>query len=121
MCLAIPGQIVEMSPDLPPLALVDVAGVRGRVDLGLLNDDPPQVGDWVLIHVGFALSKISEAEAQDQMRILSVLGEDTAAMEEVQGYGLGEPDRPSQAPPSPPDRELNAEERDMGARARGAQ
>ena len=68
--------------------MVDVTGVRRRVDLGLLEDDMPAVGDWVLIHVGFAMSKISEREAADQMRMLAVLGEDEAAMEEVRGYGL---------------------------------
>ena len=47
-------------------------------------------GDWVLIHVGFAMSKISEADALDQLRMLTELGESEAAMEEVQGYGLGE-------------------------------
>jgi hydrogenase expression/formation protein HypC len=67
---------------------VEVTGVRRRVDLGLLQDDMPGVGDWVLIHVGFAMSKISEREAEDQMRMLAVLGEDQAAMEEVRGYGL---------------------------------
>ena len=58
MCLAIPGKIVELVADLP-LGVVEVTGVRRRVDLGLLQDDPPQVGDWVLIHVGFAMSRIS--------------------------------------------------------------
>jgi hydrogenase expression/formation protein HypC len=86
MCLAIPGQIVEFMPDQPHLALVQVIGVRRRVDLGLLLDDPPQPGDWVLIHVGFAMSKISEEEASQQFQTLALLGEDTAAMEEVRGY-----------------------------------
>lgn len=94
MCLAIPGKIVELFPETDRLALVDVAGVRRRVDLGLLEDEKPVAGDWVLIHVGFALSKISEADALDQMRILRLLGEDRAAMEEVQGYGLGEHEEP---------------------------
>ena len=89
MCLAIPGKIVELSSEEDRLALVDVGGVRRRVDLGLL-DDKPAVGEWVLIHVGFALNKISEAEALDQMRVLRLLGEDRAAMDEVRGYGLGE-------------------------------
>ena len=89
MCLAIPGKILEMLPDLP-LALVDVAGVRRKVDLALLGDENPQPGDWVLIHVGFALSKISEQDALEQMHILEVLGEQQAAMDEVRGYGLGE-------------------------------
>jgi hydrogenase expression/formation protein HypC len=88
MCLAIPGKIVELVPELPNLGVVEVTGVRRRVDLGLLQDDPPGVGDWVLIHVGFAMSRISEPEAEDQMRILRVLGEDQAAMDEVRGYGL---------------------------------
>ena len=93
MCLAIPGKIVELVPESEGLALVDVAGVRRRVDLGLLADEKPAPGDWVLIHVGFALSKISEDDALDQMRILRVLGEDRAAMEEVRGYGLSEEGR----------------------------
>lgn len=88
MCLAIPGRIVELVTDPAPLAMVEVAGVRRRVDLGLLLDDMPAVGDWVLIHVGFAMSKISERQAEDQMRMLAVLGEDEAAMDEVRGYGL---------------------------------
>jgi hydrogenase expression/formation protein HypC len=66
--------------------MVDVAGVRRKVNLALLQDENPQPGDWVLIHVGFALSKISEKDAQEQMRMLSLLGEDDAAMEEVRGY-----------------------------------
>jgi hydrogenase expression/formation protein HypC len=89
MCLAIPGQIVELLDDPPHLAWVDVMGVRRRVDLGLLQDEALAVEDWVLIHVGFAMSKISEAGAADQLRMLRVLGEDRAAMEEVAGYGLG--------------------------------
>ena len=88
MCLAIPGRIVELVSDQPNLGVVEVTGVRRRVDLGLLQDDLPGVGDWVLIHVGFAMSRISQPEAEDQMRILRVLGEDQAAMDEIRGYGL---------------------------------
>jgi hydrogenase expression/formation protein HypC len=88
MCLAIPGKIVEITSDATHSALVDVVGVRRRVDLGLLQEDRPKAGDWVLIHVGFAMSKISEAEAHDQMQTLQMLGESQAAMEEVRGYGL---------------------------------
>jgi hydrogenase expression/formation protein HypC len=94
MCLAIPGKIVELIPEFPHLATVEVTGVRRRVDLGLLDDDKPAVGDWVLIHVGFAMSKISEREAADQMRTLAILGEDAAAMEEVRGYGLEGKEQP---------------------------
>jgi hydrogenase expression/formation protein HypC len=93
MCLAIPGRIVELSTEFPNLGTVDVTGVRRRVDLGLLVDDAPVVGDWVLIHVGFAMSKISEEQAAEQMRMLSLLGEDEAAMEEVRGYGTDAEDR----------------------------
>lgn len=90
MCLAIPGKIVELDAQNPELAIVDVVGVRRKVDLGLLEGQSPQAGDWVLIHVGFAMSKISEADAADQMRTLEMLGECDAAMQEVRGYGLEE-------------------------------
>jgi hydrogenase expression/formation protein HypC len=88
VCLAIPGKIVELDSQNPHLAVVDVVGVRRKVDLELLQDEPPVPGDWVLIHVGFAMSKISETDAADQMKTLNLLGEAAAAMEEVRGYGL---------------------------------
>jgi hydrogenase expression/formation protein HypC len=90
MCLAIPGKIVELLRDDRDTAVIDVLGVRRRIDLGLLADDPPVMGDWVLIHVGFAMSKISEVDALDQLRMLTELGEQESAVEEVTGYGLGE-------------------------------
>lgn len=90
MCLAIPGKIVDLSPDQPHLGTVEVTGVRRKVDLGLLSEDMPVVGDWVLIHVGFAMTKISESDALEQMHLLTMLGETEQAMEEVRGYGLGE-------------------------------
>ena len=94
MCLAIPGRVVELLSGQENLAVVEVSGVRRKIDLGLLRDNPAQAGDWVLIHVGFALSKISEQEAEDQMRVLALLGESEAAMQEIEGYGLGEPAEP---------------------------
>jgi hydrogenase expression/formation protein HypC len=98
VCLAIPGQIVALDSQNAQLATVDVVGVRRKVDLGLLQDSPPVPGDWVLIHVGFAMSKISEADARDQMQTLTLLGEAAAAIEEVRGYGLDNetPDYPPQ-------------------------
>ena len=93
MCLAIPGKIVEMSSVNPDSALVDVVGVRRRVDLGLLQDDRPAIGDWVLIHVGFAMSKISEQDALDQMKTLQMLGESEAALQEVRGYSIDDADK----------------------------
>ena len=90
MCLAIPGKIVEL------------LARRTRPGGGRRSGRPPphrsrpacatilpSTGDWVLIHVGFAMSKISEVDALDQLRMLTELGESESAMEEVQGYGLG--------------------------------
>ena len=88
MCLAIPGKIIEISSANQDSALVEVVGVRRTIDLGLLKEDRPTPGDWVLIHVGFAMSKISEQDATDQMNTLRMLGEIDGAMQEVQGYGL---------------------------------
>jgi hydrogenase expression/formation protein HypC len=88
MCLAIPGRIVALVPDKPHLGTVEVAGVRRTVDLGLLVNDMPVAGDWVLIHVGFAMTKISEQDAADQMQLLHMLGETEQAIEEVRGYSL---------------------------------
>jgi hydrogenase expression/formation protein HypC len=90
MCLAIPGKIVELVSGKTEAGIVEVAGVRRKVQLGLLAEDMPKAGDWVLIHVGFAMSKISESDAAEQMRLLSMLGETEQAMQEVRGYGLEE-------------------------------
>lgn len=88
MCLAIPGQVVELIPEQPALVKVDVGGVRRNVNVGLFEPGEIGLGDWVLIHVGFALSKVSETEARDQLRMLSAMGEDELAMEEVRGYAF---------------------------------
>ena len=86
MCLAIPGKIVEFSQEQPLLAKVDVAGVKRSINVGLLADEPLEVGDWVLIHVGFAMSKIGEEQARDQLTMIAALGEQQQAMDEVRGY-----------------------------------
>ncbi|GAA2453844.1 HypC/HybG/HupF family hydrogenase formation chaperone [Actinomadura vinacea] len=75
MCLGIPGEIVELSPDRGDLAKVEVAGVRRAVNIGLLGPDEIAPGDWVLVHVGFAMSKIDEAEAAATLDLLRGLGE----------------------------------------------
>jgi hydrogenase expression/formation protein HypC len=77
MCLGIPGQIVEFVDAEHHIAKVDVSGVRRNVNVGLLVEghDAVQVGDWVLIHVGFALSKIDEEEARATRDFLEQLGE----------------------------------------------
>jgi hydrogenase expression/formation protein HypC len=76
VCLAIPGQIVEITDAVNRLASVDVVGVRRTVNVGLLDGDGRGVepGDWVLIHVGFALSKIDEEEAAATLRLLERMG-----------------------------------------------
>jgi hydrogenase expression/formation protein HypC len=75
MCLGIPGEVIEISQDHPDLAKVDVSGVKRMINIGLLSDDPPRPGEWVLIHVGFALSKIDEAEAAAAMQFLEGIGQ----------------------------------------------
>ena len=76
MCLAIPGQVVEIVDEANRLARVDIAGVRRTVNVGLLDDDGvgAQPGDWVLIHVGFALSKVDEEEARATLSLLAQMG-----------------------------------------------
>jgi hydrogenase expression/formation protein HypC len=78
MCLAIPGQIMEVVDDEHRLATVDVAGVRRNVNIGLLDSDGGGVGpgDWVLIHVGFAISQVDEQEARATRELLERIGAD---------------------------------------------
>ncbi|WP_044896545.1 HypC/HybG/HupF family hydrogenase formation chaperone [Bacillus alveayuensis] len=90
MCLAIPGQIVKLLDGDHHYAMVDVSGVRRKINIGLLKNEGARLGDWVLIHVGFAMSKISEEQAVEQLRLLNMLGETDEAMEEVLGYQFDE-------------------------------
>ena len=89
MCLAIPGRIVALTPEDPHFAVVEVAGVRRKINVDLVQDGSLAPSDWVLIHVGFAMGKISEQEAAEQMRVLAMLGEDQLAMQELEGYRFG--------------------------------
>lgn len=75
MCLAIPGKIVEIVDAENHIAKVDVGGVKRNVNLGLLVEEDVQVGDYVLIHVGFAMSKIDEHEAEQTVRLLEEMGQ----------------------------------------------
>jgi len=75
MCLGIPGQIVELHPQYEHLAKVDVSGVGRMINIGLLEDEHLVPGDWVLIHVGFAMSKIDEDEAALALASLQMMGE----------------------------------------------
>ncbi len=76
MCLAIPGQVIAFVDPANQLATVDVVGVRRTVNVGLLAMEDAGVGpgDWVLIHVGFAISKIDEAEASATLALLEAMG-----------------------------------------------
>jgi hydrogenase expression/formation protein HypC len=77
MCLAIPGQVIEIVDSSSQIAKVDIVGVRRNINVGLLADgdgDGAVPGDWVLIHVGFALSKVDEQEAQATLRLLQRMG-----------------------------------------------
>jgi hydrogenase expression/formation protein HypC len=76
MCLAIPGQVTEFVDDSNRLARIEVAGVRRTINVGLLDgeDDGVTPGDWVLVHVGFAISKIDEEEAVATRRLLEEMG-----------------------------------------------
>ena len=76
MCLGIPGQLVEWVDPEHHIAKAEVAGVRRNVNVALLSgEDAVDVGDWVLIHVGFAMSKVDEAEAEATREFLLSLGE----------------------------------------------
>jgi hydrogenase expression/formation protein HypC len=75
MCLGIPGLVVEMVDDNEHLARVDVTGVRRTINIGLLEGEGLQVGDWVLIHVGFAMAKIDEEEAERALEGLQLMGQ----------------------------------------------
>ena len=85
MCLGIPGRIVKIDDVSKKLATVDVGGVKRQVNIAcIVNDEHPVascVGDWVLVHVGFAMSRINEEEAAQTLQILTELGEAQAEIE----------------------------------------
>lgn len=77
MCLGIPGRIVDIIDEDSALAKAEVSGVRRNINIGLVHNEEEQVeiGDWVLIHVGFAMSRLNETEAQSQLQALEDIGE----------------------------------------------
>lgn len=91
MCLGIPGRIVKIDDAEKKLATVDVNGVKRQVNVACIVSDmhPVEecVGDWVLVHVGFAMSRINEAEAAQTLKILTELGEAQAEMEAMRLSG----------------------------------
>jgi hydrogenase expression/formation protein HypC len=91
MCLGIPGQLVEWVDTEYHIAKVEVSGVRRNVNAALLAEGPDavDVGDWVLIHVGFAMSKIDEHEARATLEFLEQLGEPfEQELAELEGSGI---------------------------------
>jgi len=82
VCLGIPGEVVELFDSDRHLAKVDVAGVRRNINIDLLEDEGVVPGDWVLIHVGFAMAKIDEDEARRALASLQLMGQ--AYADEVQ-------------------------------------
>ena len=84
MCLAIPGKIVEIVDLENRIAKVEVGGVRRNVNIGMLPENDTNIGDYVLIHVGFAMSKVDEHEAQETLRVLQELGEYQQEFEQFQ-------------------------------------
>lgn len=75
MCLGIPGRLVEFVDANDHLARADVSGVTRIINIGLLEDEALELGDWVLIHVGFAMSKIDEKEANLALASLKLMGQ----------------------------------------------
>lgn len=75
MCLGIPGQIIDIVDDENSIAKVEVSGVKRNVSVALVRPEGIGPGDWVLIHVGFAMSKIDEVEAQETMKALELMGQ----------------------------------------------
>ena len=74
MCLGIPGQVVEIVDETCSLAKVDVSGIKRNVNVSLVASEGVIPGDWVLIHVGFAMSKIDEQEARETLQLLQQMG-----------------------------------------------
>ena len=93
MCLGIPGQIVEVSDPDKKLAVVNVGGVRRTINIAcIVNEDHPAqscLGDWVLVHVGFAMSRIDEEEAARTLELLTEIGEVQAELDAMRASAQG--------------------------------
>ncbi len=91
MCLGVPGQIVEIVDRELLIAVADVAGVRRKVNITCIVSDEHRIddciGDWVLIHVGFAMARIDEAEAAETLKVLTAMGELQAELASMQFSG----------------------------------
>ena len=85
MCLAIPGKIIEIVDIDNQIAKVDVSGVKRNVNIGKLETEDAKIGDYVLIHVGFAMSKIDEKQAEETLRLLHEIGQYETEMDQFRG------------------------------------
>jgi hydrogenase expression/formation protein HypC len=89
MCLGIPGQIVKITDAGKKIALVDVSGVKRQINIACIVDAAHSVesciGDWVLVHVGFAMSRIDERQAAETLKILAELGEAQSELAAMRG------------------------------------
>lgn len=94
MCVGIPGRVIEINHAEHRIATVDVGGIRRKINLACIVDEEHPVescvGDWVLIHVGFAMSRIDENEAEETLRLLRELGEADAELEALQNSSSGQ-------------------------------
>jgi len=89
MCLAVPGRVEEFVDPSRHIAKVDMGGVRRNINVGLVLPDGLEVGDWVLVHVGFAISKVDEEEAAEAYEFLKSLGEQfEEEMEDIRGSDI---------------------------------
>ena len=89
MCVGIPAQVVELRPSGPHTAIVDVEGARREVNTVMVDDEGLAVGEWVLLHVGFAMSKIDAAEAAETLAFMRELG--SVYDEEIEAFSRGLP------------------------------
>ena len=85
MCLGIPGQVIELVDRDAGLARVDISGVRREISVALVDEPgaPLLVGDWVLIHVGFALARIDEHDARETLELLAKGAELQRELDEI--------------------------------------
>ncbi len=99
MCVGIPAQVVEILPAERKMAVVEVEGVRREVSIVVVENEGVEVGSWVLLHVGFAMSVIDEEEAQAQLEFMRMLG--SVYEEEVEAFSTEVPHSEPAAPPQP--------------------
>ena len=94
MCIELPGRVVEVTPGRPDVARIDVSGVVRSVHLGLLDGDPPKPGEWVAIHLGFAIARLTDEEAAEAIAFAKGFDREGGIAERVEA-SFGEEDLPA--------------------------